>query len=144
MIIRRVQAYDLAQIAMLEQACFADPWSLESLVSALANELCVFFVATNGQEVAGYCGMHHIIDEGHILNLAVNVFYRRQGVARALLGELIGYAQQHSFALLTLEVRASNAPAIALYSAAGFERVGLRKGYYKHPPEDAVLMSRGF
>ena len=84
-----------------------------------------------------------VLDEGYIDNVAVRPDCRRQGIASALLGAFERFAQAH-LAFLTLEVRASNTPAIALYEAHGFVREGVRKNYYTNPREDAVIMTRRF
>ena len=140
-VIRRMDLQSVNQAAELEKACFADPWSLNSLLSELLNPNAVYLTAMRGQTVLGYVGVHHILDEGHITNLAVDPACRREGVARTLLTELIAYARAENFAFLTLEVRASNQAAIALYGGLGFARAGLRLRYYKHPVEDAVIMT---
>lgn len=134
----------LAQIAALERACFSAPWSEEMLAEELYNESASFIVA-EGEDgrVLGYAGLHAVLDEGYIDNVAVDPALRRQGVADALLGVFERFAAAH-LAFLTLEVRASNAPAIALYEKHGFAREGLRRGYYTAPKEDAVIMTRRF
>ena len=139
--IRRMDDQTVHQVAELEKACFDDPWSLGSLLGELANPSAVYLTAMRGQTVLGYLGMHHILDEGHITNLAVGPAYRREGVARMLLLELIAYARERNFAFLTLEVRASNQAAATLYSGLGFVQAGLRKGYYRKPAEDALIMT---
>ena len=131
----------VAQVAALEQVCFARPWSLAALESELCNPIAVYFAAMRGEEVAGYAGMHNILGEGHITNLAVSPALRRRGIARALLDTLVACAREHGLCLLTLEVRASNTAAIALYGGLGFAPAGLRKGYYDSPREDAVIMT---
>jgi ribosomal-protein-alanine N-acetyltransferase len=88
--------------------------------------------------------MHHIVDQGHITNLAVSPDCRRRCVARMLMQELICYCRERSVLLLTLEVRASNMAALALYGSLGFVRAGLRKGYYTHPKDDALLLTLYF
>ena len=142
--IRPMDWESVAQVAALEQICFASPWSLAALESELRNPLAVYFVALDRGEVAGYAGMHNICGEGHITNLAVSPALRRRGVARILLDAMIAFAREHELALLTLEVRASNAAAIALYGGCGFVQVGLRSGYYDTPREDALIMTLEF
>ena len=132
---------DVIQVAALEKACFADPWSLASLMYEAVNTHAVYLVAAHGQEILGYIGMRYVLDEGHMTNLAVGHFHRRGGVGRALLSELISHACGQGLAFITLEVRASNAPALALYGHLGFAQAGLRRRYYSNPPEDAVLMT---
>ena len=101
----------------------------------------IFLAAERDGAAVGYVGCQTVLDEGYITNVAVSPDCRRQGVARALLDELKARAVQAGLSFVTLEVRASNAPAIALYEGAGFVRVGVRKNFYTAPAEDAVLMT---
>ena len=100
-----------------------------------------FLVALDGERVIGYVGMMNVLDEGYISNVAVMESYRRQKIGDMLISELVKRANDLELALVTLEVRASNEPAKALYAKHGFEVVGIRKGYYTKPKEDAVLMT---
>lgn len=133
----------LDSLADLESLAFSTPWSYDALAEELQNPLAVFLVAedVDAESAVGYLGMHHILDEGFIANLAVHPAYRRQGIARSLLREAQEYAEAHDLARLTLEVRASNVPAIALYEGMGFTRDGIRPGFYESPKEDAAIYS---
>ncbi len=132
-------------VAGLEATCFADPWSVASLSQELENPLAVFRVAVNSAgQVVGYIGMHHLLDEGFITNVAVSPAVRRQGVARALLEDLITYGEAHGLVRITLEVRTGNRPAIALYEGLGFVCDGVRPRFYRHPDEDAAIYSLYF
>ena len=132
----------LDEVAELERVCFPDPWSRNMLKEELENDLAAFLVALVGQgAVAGYAGLQVVLDEGYILNVAVRPDCRRQGVAGQLLQVFLDFAKGNQLAFLTLEVRASNYPAIALYGSRGFRGVGRRKNYYEHPKEDAVIMT---
>ena len=133
----------LDSLADLESLAFSTPWSSDALAEELQNPLAVFLVAedVDAESAVGYLGMHHILDEGFIANLAVHPAYRRQGIARSLLREAQEYAEAHDLARLTLEVRASNVPAIALYEGMGFTRDGIRPGFYDSPKEDAAIYS---
>jgi ribosomal-protein-alanine N-acetyltransferase len=134
----------IPQILALEQACFSMPWTENMLEDALFDPNACFIVAEDREGgVLGYAGLHAILDEGYIDNVAVEEAARRHGVASALLDVFCRFGEVN-LAFLTLEVRASNQPAIALYEKHGFQRVGLRKGYYQHPREDAVIMTREF
>ena len=93
--------------------------------------------------ILGYAGLHVIVDEGYIDNIAVEEAARRHGVASALLDVYCRFGAVN-LAFLTLEVRKSNLPAIALYEKFGFQQAGLRPGYYQRPREDAVIMTREF
>ena len=88
--------------------------------------------------------MQAVLDEGYITNVAVRPDCRKQGVAGKLLQVFLDFAQANHLAFLTLEVRASNYPAIALYGSRGFRGVGRRKNYYEHPREDAIIMTKEF
>lgn len=134
----------LDEIAALERICFPDPWSRNMLAEELDNALSAFLVALDaGGRVAGYAGLQVILDEGNILNIAIRPDCRK-GVAKKLLKVFLDFAQGNRLSFLTLEVRASNYPAIALYGAHSFRGVGRRKNYYEHPREDAIIMTREF
>ena len=137
-------AAHLDEVAAIENDCFSHPWSRRGLESELQNETSRFLVAVEDGKVIGYIGMSAVIDEGYLFNAAVDSHYRKKGVGSALVRELVTWCQKHDFAFLTLEVRESNAPAIALYSRFGFVRVGERKNYYSKPVENALLMTKYF
>lgn len=135
----------LDEVAELERICFTTPWSRNMLVEELQNDCAAFLVALDDEDhVAGYAGLLVVLDEGYITNVAVRPEYRRRGVAGKLLRVFLDFAKAHQLAFLTLEVRASNAPAMALYEGLGFRDVGRRKNYYEHPREDAVIMTKEF
>lgn len=129
----------LAALAQIEKACFHAPWSEAMLREELGKG--IFLVAERDGQAVGYVGCQTVLDEGYITNVAVSPDCRRQGIGRALIAALTAAARTQGLAFVTLEVRASNAPAIALYEGAGFVRVGVRKNFYAAPTEDAVLMT---
>lgn len=132
------------QIADLEKQCFSMPWSPTMLEDALYDANACFIVAEDEEgNVIGYAGLHSVLDEGYIDNIAVEADARRHGVASALLDVFCRFAGVN-LAFLTLEVRKSNAAAIALYEKYGFQQAGLRPGYYQRPREDAIIMTRYF
>ena len=132
----------IAAIAALERACFAHPWSEKSLREELENPQAVFRVAaTSKNGVVGYAGMHVVLDECYMDNVAVRPDFRRQGAAKALVSALLGWARENGARFLTLEVRPGNVAAIALYRALCFEEVGRRPRFYTDPVEDALLMT---
>ena len=139
-----MNAEHIPQIAALEKTCFSHPWSEELLRQALWNEAAAIVVA-EGEDgtVLGYAGVSTVLDEGYIDNVAVNPRFRRQGVADELIAALARFGRA-KLAFLTLEVRASNAPAIALYAKHGFQQAGRRKHYYDDPREDAIIMTLEF
>ena len=135
----------LDEVAELERICFSVPWSRKMLAEELENLLSAFLVALDDSgRVVGYAGVQVILDEGYITNVAVRPECRRQGIAAKLLQVFLDFAKANHLAFLTLEVRASNYDAIALYGSRGFRSVGRRKNYYEHPKEDAIIMTLEF
>ena len=133
----------LDQVAELERRCFSDPWSRRMLSEHLENECAATLVALGADgTVLGYAGLLVVLDEGYITNVAVAPEYRRQGIASELLEVFRRFGEGNRLAFLTLEVRASNAPARALYTRHGYAEVGCRKNYYDHPKEDAIIMRK--
>ena len=135
----------LDEVAELERICFSVPWSRNMLAEELDNLLSAFLVALDDNDrVVGYAGLQVVLDEGYITNVAVRPECRRQGIAAKLLQVFLDFARANKLAFLTLEVRASNYDAIALYGSRGFRSVGRRKNYYEHPREDALIMTLEF
>ncbi len=132
----------VAQIAELEKQCFSDPWSEKSVASELENELSLWLVAVDGNVVAGYIGSQAVLGEADMMNVAVSADYRRQGIAQRLVSALIEALKAAGNHCLTLEVRASNEPAKALYEKLGFVQVGRRPKYYEKPKEDALILRK--
>lgn len=135
----------LDQVAEMEKLCFSDPWSRRMLSEHLENECAATLVAiTPSGTILGYAGLLVVLDEGYITNVAVLPEYRRQGIAGELLGVFRRFAEGNKLAFLTLEVRESNTAARALYAKYGYKEVGVRKNYYDHPKENAILMTLEF
>ena len=139
--ILRVTKEHLPAVAALEAVCFPEPWSTDALNLFLREEAVAFAAVENG-ELLGYIGMLLAPGEGQILNLAVFPKARRRGVAKGLVARLIAEAEARGLGSLSLEVRVSNAPAIRLYESFGFSAAGVRKNFYRHPAEDALVMVR--
>lgn len=140
--IAHMTAEYVPQVAALEKACFSDPWSEKSVASEVENSLSCWMVALDGETVAGYVGSQTVLDETDMMNIAVHPDFRRQGVARALILALIGELKKRGSRCLTLEVRASNDPARALYESLGFALAGTRRNYYHNPKEDALILRK--
>ncbi len=139
-LIRAATTADLPALAHIEALCSAQAWSEAALAAQLAQPGSALFVASIYNELLGYAALSSAADEGELLNLAVLPQHRRAGLGPLLLARVIEEARNRALACLFLEVRAGNAPALALYARLGFLPVGLRKGYYQHPQEDALLM----
>lgn len=129
----------LAQMAQLEQLCFSDPWSEESLSCALQSPCGLWLCAYSGGCLAGTLGAQVLEPEAEILSVGVHPDFRRRGIARMLLMQF--FTRCAGVEHVYLEVRRSNLAAQALYAAFGFSPCGIRKSYYEHPAEDAILMS---
>ena len=136
----------LGELERLEKICFSRPWSRKMLAEELDNECAAFLVAEDPvtKEVVGYAGLLVMADEGYITNVAVFPEYRRRGVAGQIIQVFDNFARGNRLAFLTLEVRPSNAAAIALYKGFGFEEVGRRRNYYDLPKEDALILTKEY
>ena len=130
------------QVAALEKECFSDPWSQRSVASELENPLALWLVWEEDGQVLGYVGSQTVLDETDMMNVAVSAQARRRGIAQALVEALVCQLKQRGSRCLTLEVRASNAPAIALDEKLGFRQVGRRPNYYRHPKEDGLILRK--
>ena len=125
-------------LAEMELRCFSDPWTAEIFDSGRSR---YFLLSTADGTPAGYAGLSWVLDEGSLDNIAVLPEFRRQGAAEALLAEVEALAREKRLAVIYLEARESNTPALALYRKRGYVTVGRRKNYYEHPREDAILMT---
>ena len=132
----------VAQIAQIEKVCFSDPWSEKSVASELENELSLWLVAEEDGQVCGYVGSQPVLGETDMMNVAVHPDFRRRGIAEALVNALVEALKAKGSHCLTLEVRASNSPARALYEKLGFSRIGTRKNYYRNPKEDGLILRK--
>ena len=137
-----MEHHHVMQVAALEKQCFSDPWSENSVASELNNPLSLWLVAVDDENLAGYVGSQTVMNETDMMNIAVDQRYRRQGIARLLVEALVEQLKKAESRCLTLEVRISNAPAIALYEKLGFEQVGKRPNYYRNPKEDALILRK--
>ena len=142
MMIVRMNECHVKAVADLEKICFSDPWSENSVASELKNKLALWLVAEEEGRVAGYIGSQTCGDESDVMNVAVHPDFRRRGMAEALVKTLVAELKAMDSHCLTLEVRASNVPAIALYEKLGFSEIGRRKNYYRNPKEDALIMRK--
>jgi [ribosomal protein S18]-alanine N-acetyltransferase len=140
--IRRLSLHDLDAIERIENAVYPTPWSRSMFAGELAKPSSLSLGGTDpdtGRLIA-YLIVSRYVDAWHIMNLAVDPMWRRQGVASRLLDELFALTADDPRRGYTLEVRVSNLTAIALYEHFGFEASGVRRGYYTDNREDALIM----
>jgi len=134
----------LDQVYNIEENSFSIPWSRGEFENELRNPITIYIVAMDGDEVIGYAGLWHVVNEGHIVNVAVKPERRRQGVGALLIGKLVEIAVEKEMIGLTLEVRMSNAAGQRLYHKFGFKPEGIRRRYYEDTGEDAIIMWKYF
>ena len=139
-IVRRMEETDLSEVCAIENAAFSLPWSRESFLSSMRNDDHICLTALCENEVAGYGVMLCSFDEGEIALFAVREDLRRSGIGSKLLETLMEKGREKGAERFTLEVRKSNDSAIRLYEKFGFKSVGVRKGFYEKPREDALIM----
>ena len=137
--ITRMTVEHLGDVAELEQLCFCEPWSVDALQLLLGDMAIGYVVERDGRAVA-YAGMMIVPGEGQVTNVAVHPDARRRGYGRMLTEALCREARERELEQISLEVRESNASAIALYQSIGFYEAGRRRRFYRNPTEDAVVM----
>jgi [ribosomal protein S18]-alanine N-acetyltransferase len=140
--VRPLQLRDLSAIEEIERSSYPTPWSRSMFAGELAKPSSICLGAFEGERLVGYLIVSRYVDAWHVMNVAVAVDHRRRGVASELLGALFERTRDDGRRGYTLEVRVSNAGAITLYERLGFERRGMRRGYYTDNREDALIMWR--
>lgn len=148
--LRRALASDVEALCALEAAGSRHPWNeaqLRAEVERTPPDAVLLLEGRaargeTGTRILAYCAFRIVLDELHVLNVAVGPELRRHGLGRWLLEFVLGRAARAGVRQAWLEARVGNAAALALYQALGFERRGLRRGYYREPVEDAVLLAR--
>ncbi len=140
--IAALAAEHIADIMKIEEDSNGSPWTRASFEQEIGHALSVFIVARVGGKVIGYAGAWVVADECHVTTIAVTGEHRKKGLGKRMMVELIARAQKKGAVCATLEVRAGNAAALAMYSSLGFCSAGLRKAYYPDNREDAVIMWR--
>ena len=133
---------DIGAIVEIEQSSFTAPWSERSFLNEIDNANSLANVALHENNVVGYVCTRYVLDEGHILNLAVHGDFRRCGIATELMNRVLEELKGKGCRLLYLEVRVSNLEAIKFYERFGFKVASFRRKYYSSPNEDAALMMR--
>jgi ribosomal-protein-alanine N-acetyltransferase len=140
LIIRDMRKTDIPSILKIERISFSSPWTKDSFLNEIKNPYAILKVVISVEVIIGYICARHILDECHILNLAVHPEFRRRGIATLLLRELMNESIEKGSRFYDLEVRISNIAAQKFYENFGFRIVGRRKKYYHSPNEDAALM----
>ena len=138
--IRPMSLADLPAVLEIEKECFPAPWSERIFRDVLDLDYYHFLTAILDGEVAGYCGYIRSFETADIANIAVRGSLRRSGIGEKLLRKLMDDGYRAGVERFSLEVRASNTPAIALYEKLGYRQEGLRRGYYENPREDALIL----
>ena len=135
---------DMDAVAAIEKASFGDPWSAHEFSSVLQLAPTIFLVAELGQsrEIAGYVIAMAVLDEAEILNIAVSPERRGAGLGGTLLDAASTEVKRRGAKSVFLEVRVSNVAARSLYASRGFVEISRRKGYYRSPVEDAMVLRR--
>ncbi len=131
---------DASGISMLEEQIFPDPWSYRDIQDTICTEGSMCFTAVDGEKVIAYVIGRLIPPEGEIYRIAVIPEKRQRGIGYRLLDYAVKTSRGKGLERLFLEVRSRNIPAIKLYTAYGFTRIGMRKNYYRDPADDAVIM----
>lgn len=132
--------YDVDDVLKIEHSSFSDPYSREIFLQEINNPNAFYLIGRDGENTVCYAGFWRIFDEGHIMSIAVLPAERRKGYASQILYALIKKARDLGIRSMTLEVRASNTTAQSLYSKFGFEKGGIRRGYYADNGEDALIL----
>ncbi len=139
--IRKMTETDAEKVWAIEKETFSDPWSREGFLDALSMDCTCYLVAEENGEICGYCGYYRSFEEAEIVNVAVAKAFRRQGIGHAMLCGLLKTGYQEGVREFFLEVRSGNKAAIGLYASLGFQKEGIRRGFYSHPKEDADIMA---
>ncbi len=142
--IRPMTADDLEEVTQLEKLCFSDPWQKQCFEEELEHQFAIPLVAKLDQRIVGYTCLWHVEEQMEIANFAVSPEFRRKGIGRRLMEEVISEAQRRGCTGLMLSVRETNLPAVTLYKRFGYVEVGRRKRYYRLPVEDAIIMVKEF
>lgn len=132
-------------VVFVEENTFSIAWSKNDFIREVTeNNMAIYFVALVDGKVVGYAGMWHVINEGHITNVAVLHDFRRLGIGDLFMKEFFQIAEEREFIGITLEVRMNNSPAQKFYAKWGFRSEGIRKNYYADTKEDAIVMWKYF
>lgn len=141
--VRKMRPEDVGAVVAIETEAFSSPWRRETFLELIDRPTAELLVMVHGDEVVGYAVLWCILDQGEIANIAISSHMRGRGLGRQLLAEVLDVGRARGVETVFLEVRDSNAAALALYQSFGFTQVGQRRGYYERPREDArILMAK--
>ncbi|SFQ48802.1 ribosomal-protein-alanine N-acetyltransferase [Lachnospiraceae bacterium XBB1006] len=138
--IRRMNKEDLQRVVEMEKETFSQPWTQEGFWNAMQLPKNCFLVIEDEEGVQGYCGYYQVLDEAEVMNVCVKKEKRGRGLGKAMMKQLLAYAKKGGAASIVLEARVSNEAAIHVYETLGFVALGVRKGFYEQPTEDALIM----
>ncbi len=138
--IRDLVQQDLDAVAELEALNFANPWKRNDFEELIGKPDKGCIVAEDEGRIVGLAVYRNILGDVDITNVQVRTGHRRQGIGRSIVEKTVSKARETGGRNYTLEVRASNTDTIRLYEALGFKTEGIRKGFYDHPKEDAIIM----
>jgi len=138
--IRRLKLADLGSIEQVEKRAYRTPWSRSMFASELSKATSICLGAFEAEHLVGYVINSRYVDAWHVMNVAVDPDFQHRGIATRLLERLFELTAGDEKRGYTLEVRVSNNDAIRLYEKLGFERHGIRRGYYTDNREDALIM----
>jgi len=139
-IIRSMIEADLEQVCLIEEETFSVPWSRSAFLEMISCDWALYMVAEENQQILGSCGVRNIAGDGEITNVVIKKEFRGQGIGKMMVQELLEQGLNMGITAYTLEVRAGNQTAIAMYEKLGFSTEGRRKNFYEKPREDALIM----
>ena len=139
-LIRKMVHRDLDEVVAIENKVFTDPWTYNAFKTDLYNDMAYPMVAVFDEEVIGYACVYVVAGEVQISNIAVETEFRKRGVAKMLMNEILKITEDQNCSSVFLEVRESNKAAQELYISYGFKAVAKRDAYYRYPRENAIIM----
>ena len=137
--VRQMEEKDIDSLVIIEEECFSLPWSKKAFQESYVKDYAYFFVAEIDKEIVGYVGLYKMGNDGDITNIGISSLHRRKGIGYKIMSSVLDFAKRENMEHITLEVRESNIPAIALYEKLGFVKVGIRKDFYEKPVENAII-----
>ena len=140
--LRPMTSSDVREVARIESMAFSTPWSERTFRSLLHHSGVELWVAQWGDQLAAYAILWRVLDEGELANIAVRKDLRGRGIGSGLLSRILEVAERSGVRSLYLEVRESNGVAREMYARRGFQEIGVRKGYYEGPREDARVLKK--